>query len=43
MRRERGLRCAYYELVGFANDGWRFCFTAAGRMDSASGNTPPPR
>jgi len=42
LRRERGLRCAYYELVGFANDGWRFCFTRAGRMDSARGNTPPP-
>ncbi len=42
LRRERGLRCAYYEIVGFANDGWRFCFTRAGRMDSASGNTPPP-
>ena len=42
LRRERGLRCAYYELVGFANDGWRFCFTREGRMDSAHGNTPPP-
>lgn len=41
-RRERGLHCAYYELVGFPKDGWRFCFARGGRMTHASGNSPPP-
>jgi hypothetical protein len=35
-------RCVYYELVGDPRDGWRFCFTAAGRMRSATGRSPPP-
>jgi hypothetical protein len=43
IRREQGLRCAYYELVGFAGDGWQFCFRASGRMESAAGGRPPPR
>lgn len=42
LRREHGLRCAYYELVGFPRDGWRFCFVRDGRMVRASGNSPPP-
>ncbi|MDQ1727649.1 MAG: hypothetical protein QOK14_1694 [Frankiaceae bacterium] len=42
LRREHGLRCAYYEVVGYANDGWQFCFRRDGRMDGAMGNTPPP-
>jgi hypothetical protein len=41
IRRERGERCAYYEVVGFAEDGWRFCFSATGRMTSAAGGSPP--
>lgn len=42
VRNERGERCAYYELVGFVNDGWQFCFTASQRMTSAAGGHPPP-
>jgi hypothetical protein len=42
VRRERGLRCAYYELVGFPQDGWRFCFAPNGRIVRASANSPPP-
>jgi hypothetical protein len=41
-RDERGLDCAYYELVGFAGDGWQFCFTDDGGMKSAAGGRPPP-
>jgi hypothetical protein len=29
--------CAYYELVGYANRGWMFCFEPDGRMRSAGG------
>jgi hypothetical protein len=43
VRQEHGRRCAYYEVVGYANDGWQFCFRADGHMFSAGGNTPPPR
>jgi hypothetical protein len=43
VRREHGLRCAYYEVVGSANDGWRFCFGPGGQMDGAQGGTPPPK
>jgi hypothetical protein len=43
VRREHGLRCAYYEVVGYANDGWQFCFRRDGRMDGALGGQPPPR
>jgi hypothetical protein len=42
VRREHGLRCAYYEVVGYANDGWQFCFRRDGQMHGAMGNTPPP-
>jgi hypothetical protein len=43
VRREQGLRCVYYELVGFSRDGWRFCFAANGQMESAAGRRPLPR
>jgi hypothetical protein len=43
VRREQGRRCAYYEVVGYANDGWQFCFRRDGHMFGAEGNTPPPR
>jgi hypothetical protein len=43
VRREHGLRCAYYEVVGDASDGWQFCFRSNGQMEGALGNTPPPR
>jgi hypothetical protein len=42
VRREHGLRCAYYEVVGYANDGWQFCFRRDGQMDGAMGNTRVP-
>jgi hypothetical protein len=42
IRREQGLRCAYYEIVGWASDGWRFCFARDGHMVSAEGNSPLP-
>jgi hypothetical protein len=42
LRRERKLRCAYYEIVGDASSGWRFCFARDGHMVRASGNSPPP-
>jgi hypothetical protein len=42
IRREQGLRCAYYEVVGSAGDGWRFCFARDGHMVSATGGSPPP-
>jgi hypothetical protein len=41
-RDEGGLECAYYELVGFAEGGWQFCFADDGRMKSAAGGRPPP-
>jgi hypothetical protein len=41
VRREHGQRCAYYEVVGYANDGWQFCALPNGRL-SAAGNMPPP-
>jgi hypothetical protein len=41
-RTEHGRRCAYYEVVGRARDGWRFCFAGDGRMLSAGGNGTPP-
>jgi hypothetical protein len=44
LRREHGFRCAYYEVVGATNDGWRFCFGRGGHMDGgARGGTPPPK
>jgi len=36
--RERGSRCAYYQVVGQGAIGWRFCFAGTGRMISASGS-----
>jgi hypothetical protein len=42
VRREQRLRCAYYEVVGSAGDGWRFCFARDGHMVSATGRSPPP-
>jgi hypothetical protein len=42
VRREHGQRCVYYELVGFADDGWQFCFARGGRMLGAKGGSPPP-
>jgi hypothetical protein len=42
VRREQRLRCAYYEVVGSAGDGWRFCFARDGHMVSATGGSPPP-
>ena len=43
-RREHGFRCAYYEVVGYTNDGWRFCFGRSGKMDGgAMGESPPPK
>jgi hypothetical protein len=42
IRREQGLHCAYYEVVGSAGDGWKFCFAEDGHMVSASGGSPPP-
>jgi hypothetical protein len=42
VRREHGRRCAYYEVIGYANDGWRFCFRRDGQMYSAEGGAPPP-
>ena len=41
-RTEHGRRCAYYEVVGQARRGWRFCFARDGRMRGASGNTALP-
>jgi hypothetical protein len=43
--RRRGRRtCTYYEVVGYPNDNWEFCFNRTGRMVSAGGNQPiPPR
>jgi hypothetical protein len=41
-RTEGGRRCAYYEVVGFADDGWRLCFAPSGSMFSADGRKPPP-
>jgi hypothetical protein len=41
-RDEGGLECAYYEVVGFAEDDWQFCFADDGRMKSAAGSRPPP-
>jgi hypothetical protein len=35
-------RCAYYELVGWKDRGWMFCFRPDGRMRSASGNAHRP-
>jgi hypothetical protein len=43
VRREQGRRCAYYEVVGYANDNWQFCFESDGQMHSAAGNQPLPR
>jgi hypothetical protein len=42
LRREGRLRCAYYEVVGDAGDGWRFCFARDGRMVRAGGNSSAP-
>ncbi len=38
-------RCEYYEVVGYPNENWEFCFNARGRMTSAAGNQrlPPVR
>jgi hypothetical protein len=41
IRPEHGQRCAYYEVVGDANDGWQFCVLRNGQL-SAAGNMPPP-
>ena len=43
VRREHGKRCAYYEVVGYAHDGWQFCFRRDGRMDGATGGVEPPK
>jgi hypothetical protein len=42
VRTEEGRRCAFYEVVGRARRGWRFCFAADGRMLGAGGNTRLP-
>jgi hypothetical protein len=42
VRTEEGRRCAFYEVVGRARRGWRFCFAADGRMLGAAGNTRLP-